>query len=144
MPVRAVNTTSDITRGLSRATKSPAEAMLIAGSASFAGSFMGKPISVKMLSFVASRRTGLFFSFLLEPSWAKARGRNPGRISEAQGRPSLRPRSKVRGSSCLANARQGLELVERRRRGQRPFQRGGAFAPRIGGGLFLVLEQGVP
>src|ERR1700743_3589670 len=41
----------------------------------------------------------------------------------------------------LLHPRQRFELVERRRRGQRPFQRGGAGAPRIVGSLALAHER---
>src|SRR4051794_39372396 len=40
----------------------------------------------------------------------------------------------------VRDARQRLELVERRRRGQGPFQGRGAFAPRVAGGLLLADE----
>src|SRR3954471_4203426 len=46
-----------------------------------------------------------------------------------------------RGRQLSLHLRQHFELVERRRRRQRPFQRGGAGAPRIVGSLFLAHER---
>src|SRR5690606_15951177 len=44
---------------------------------------------------------------------------------------------------ALVEARQLIELVERRRRGQRPFERRCALAPRIGRRFFAVDEESV-
>src|SRR5258708_1827838 len=60
-------------------------------------------------------------------------------------RPRRRRQLVARGNmidraSNLLHPRQHLELMERRRRRQRPFQRRGSSAPRIIGGLLLADE----
>src|ERR1700722_16889347 len=52
----------------------------------------------------------------------------------------LDPRFRGDDSSFLLHARQHFELAERRRRRQRPFQRGGARPPWIGAGRLLARE----
>ena len=63
-----------------------------------------------------------------------------GSFDDGRSGPSVVPRGLARP---LLDARQGLELVEGRRRGQRPFERRRAFAPRIGRRPLLAHEDRV-
>ena len=128
--------------------------VFVAGQRVMVAGVMGA-VGMGVFSRLASRRTGLAARLRLGRLLRKAPRRSPRggagdprRIAHVRGSAGVGPGSgqaaPVRaphGSVIrVGDPRQRLELVEGRRRGQRPFERGRALAPRVVGRLLLADE----